>query len=81
MVATGHVVVTEPGRKGQGEKLVYTADEGKYVLTGTPAEPPRLWDRDHGTTTGAALIFSSQTDKVEVAGGKSSVVTETHAPR
>ncbi|HEY1809116.1 MAG TPA: LptA/OstA family protein [Acidobacteriaceae bacterium] len=81
VVATGHVVVTEPGRKGQGEKLVYTADEGKYVLTGTPAEPPRLWDRDQGMTTGAALVFSSQTDKVDVIGGKSSVVTETHVPR
>ncbi len=81
MVATGHVVVTQPGRKGQGEKLVYTADDEKYVLTGIPAEPPRLWDRTHGTTTGEALIFSSQTDKVEVVGGKSSVVTETHAPR
>jgi lipopolysaccharide export system protein LptA len=81
LVATGHVLVTQPGRKGQGEKLVYTADDEKYVLRGTPAEPPRLWDRTHGTTTGAALVFSSQTDKVEVLGGKSSVVTETHAPR
>ncbi|MGA8528925.1 MAG: LptA/OstA family protein [Acidobacteriaceae bacterium] len=81
LVATGHVVFTEPGRNGAGEKLVYTADEGKYVLTGTPAEPPRLRDREHGTTTGEALIFSSQTDKVDVVGGKSSVVTETRAPR
>ena len=81
MVATGHVVFTEPGRKGQGEKLVYTADEGKYVLTGTSSEPPSLWDRTHGTTTGAALVFWNQTDKVEVMGGKSSVVTETQVPR
>ena len=81
LVATGHVVVTQPGRKGQGEKLVYTADDEKYVLTGTSAEPPRLWDRTHGTTTGEALIFSSQTDKVQVVGGKASVVTETRAPR
>ncbi|HEX3985643.1 MAG TPA: LptA/OstA family protein [Acidobacteriaceae bacterium] len=81
LVATGHVVFTEPGRKGQGEKLVYTADEEKYVLTGTPAEAPRLWDRTHGTTTGAALVFFSQNDKVQVVGGKSGVVTETQAPR
>lgn len=81
MVATGHVVFTEPGRKGQGEKLVYTADEGKYVLTGTPAEAPSLWDRTHGTTTGEALVFWNATDKVEVMGGKSSVVTETRAPK
>ncbi|MGA7524494.1 MAG: LptA/OstA family protein [Acidobacteriaceae bacterium] len=81
LVAIGHVVFTEPGRKGSGAKLVYTADDEKYVLTGTPAEPPRMWDRNQGTTTGEALIFSSQTNKVVVLGGKSSVVTETHAPK
>jgi len=81
LIATGHVVFTEPGRKGQGDKLVYTADEGKYVLTGSPSQAPSLWDRTHGTTTGAALVFWAQTDKVEVMGGKSSVVTETHVPR
>jgi lipopolysaccharide export system protein LptA len=81
LVATGNVVFTEPGRRGNGEKLVYTADDEKYVLTGTPAAPPRLWDRNQGTTTGDALIFSSQTDKVQVMGGKSSVVTETHVTR
>lgn len=81
MIAIGHVTFTQPGRKGDGEKLVYTADDDKYVLTGTAAEPPRLWDRTHGTTTGNTLIFNSQTDKVDVVGGKSSVVTETRAPR
>jgi lipopolysaccharide export system protein LptA len=79
MIATGHVVFTQPGRKGTGEKLVYTADDGKYVLTGTEAALPQMWDRVHGTTTGAALIFNSQDDSVEVSGGKSSAVTETRA--
>lgn len=79
MVATGHVLFIQPGRRGNGEKLIYTADDGKYVLSGTEAAPPQLWDRVHGTTTGEALIFSSQDDKVEVSGGKSSAVTETHA--
>lgn len=81
IVATGHVQITQPGRIGTGEKLVYTAAEGKYVLTGTPAEPPQLRDREKGTTTGAALTFFSQTDKVVVSGGNSSVVTETRTPR
>ena len=81
MVAMGHVVVTQPGRRGEGAKLVYTADDGKYVLTGTPEAQPRLTDRVHGTTTGAALIFNSQNDSVEVSGGKSSAVTVTRAPR
>lgn len=81
IVATGHVVFTQPGRKGDGDKLVYTADDGQYILTGKPDEPPRLWDRTHGTTTGAALVFYSQTDKVEVRGGNSSAITETRSPR
>jgi lipopolysaccharide export system protein LptA len=79
MIATGHVVFTQPGRRGTGEKLIYTADDGKYVLTGTEAALPQMWDRVHGTTTGAALIFNSQDDSVEVSGGKSSAVTETRA--
>ncbi len=81
LVASGRVEFTQPGRRGAGAKLVYTADDGKYVLTGTPKARPRLWDRVHGTTTGAALIFNSQNDSVEVSGGKSSAVTITRAPR
>ena len=42
IVATGRVVITQPGRSGSGEKLVYTADDGKYILTGTPGNPPRI---------------------------------------
>ncbi|HEX4310831.1 MAG TPA: LptA/OstA family protein [Acidobacteriaceae bacterium] len=79
MIATGNVLFTQPGRKGSGDKLIYTADDGKYVLTGTDAALPQMWDRVHGTTTGAALIFNSQDDSVVVSGGKSSAVTETRA--
>jgi lipopolysaccharide export system protein LptA len=81
VVATGHVVFRQTGRRGEGAKLEYTADDGKYVLTGTPEAQPQMWDRVHGTTTGAALIFNSQNDSVEVSGGKSSAVTKTRAPR
>jgi lipopolysaccharide export system protein LptA len=81
MVATGHVVFTQPGRKGSGEKLVYTADDGKYMLTGSDSVLPQMWDRVHGTTTGAALIFNSQDDSVEVSGGKSSALTDTRAKK
>ncbi len=34
MVAIGKVVVTEPNRRAVGDRLVYTADDGKYLLTG-----------------------------------------------
>lgn len=81
LIATGHVVFAQPGRRGEGEKLVYTADDGKYVLTGTAAAPPRLWDRMHGTTTGEQLIFNSQDDSVLVVGGKSGAETDTRAPK
>jgi lipopolysaccharide export system protein LptA len=81
MIATGNVVMTQPGRKITGDKLVYTADDGKYVLTGTPASPPHVYDQVKGTTTGARLIFNSQDDSVVVSGGQSSAVTETRTPK
>ena len=32
MVAIGNVVVTEPNRRAVGDRLVYTADDAKYLL-------------------------------------------------
>lgn len=81
IVATGRVMLTQPGRTGTGAKLVYTAASGRYVLTGTREAPPRLTDATHGTTTGAALIFNSRNDSVLVSGGPSSAVTTTRAPK
>jgi lipopolysaccharide export system protein LptA len=81
IVATGHVVITQPGRKGVGEKLVYTADDGRYVLTGTPGNPPHVYDQIKGTTSGATLIFNSQDDSVVVSGGQSRAVTDTRTPK
>jgi lipopolysaccharide export system protein LptA len=76
MVATGSVVVDQPGRRGTGDKLVYTASDGVYVLTGTKAVPPKVVDQTQGTTTGAALRFKrrrqqdapSADDGIEVLG-------------
>jgi lipopolysaccharide export system protein LptA len=81
IVATGSVVMTQPGRKATGENLVYTADDGKYVLTGTPGNLPHVYDQVKGTTTGSRLIFNSQDDSVVVSGGQSSAVTETRTPK
>lgn len=81
LVATGHVVFAQPGRRGEGEKLLYTADDGHYLLTGTAAAPPTMWDQVHGTTTGAQLSFNSENDTVQVLGGKGSAVTNTMAPK
>jgi lipopolysaccharide export system protein LptA len=79
LVATGHVVLTQPGRRGVGDKLVYTEEDGNYVLTGSAQNPPKVFDQVHGTVTGASLLFHGQDDSVTVNGGQSSAVTETHA--
>ena len=66
IVAEGHVVITEPTRRGTGEKLVYTPDDGKFVMTGGP---PSITDAQRGTITGASLTFYSRDDRVLVEGG------------
>ncbi len=86
LVASGHVLLTQPGRRGSGEKLVYTAADGNYLLTGTSGAPPRASDADRGATTGAALLFNGSNQTVEVlnsdsAGANRRTVTDTRAPR
>ncbi len=81
LTATGHVVVSSQGRRGTGERLVYSEADGSYVLTGTPAVPPRLTDPEHGTVTGQALIFHSHDDSVSIEGGPEETQTVTTAPR
>ena len=81
ILATGHVTITQPGRKGTGDRLLYTEDDGKYVLTGSAGNLPRVVDAVKGTTTGATLIFNSQDDSVVVSGGQSRAVTETRTQK
>ena len=77
MTATGRVVVTSDGRRGTGEQLVYTGENGDYVLTGTAALPPRMTDPQRGNVTGQALIFHSRDDSVSIEGGGQRTTTET----
>jgi len=58
------VVMTEPGRNGRGDKLVYTAADQKAVLTGANA---RLEDSEQGTTTGQELTYFVGGERVRVA--------------
>jgi lipopolysaccharide export system protein LptA len=81
MTARGHVVVTSGGRRGTGEQLVYSSENGEYVLTGTAAAPPRMSDPARGSVTGEALIFHSRDDSVSIEGGGRKTTTETTAPR
>jgi len=81
IVARGTVQLEQPGRKGTGEELTYTAADGKFVLTGTSAVPPRLSDQARGVVTGDALIFNDRDDSVVVSGGTSNAVTQTRVAR
>ncbi len=75
MVAEGKVVVTEPNRRALGDKLIYTADDGKYYLTG---RSPSIFDAAHGTVWGDSLTYYSRDDRVLVE-SKSSSSTLTRA--
>jgi lipopolysaccharide export system protein LptA len=81
IVARGAVELQQPGRKGTGENLTYTAEDGKFVLSGTSATPPRLTDQVRGTVTGAALIFNDRDDSVMVSSGASKAVTQTRVAK
>jgi lipopolysaccharide export system protein LptA len=79
MVASGSVVIQEPGRRAVGEKLVYTASDDKFVLTGGP---PSIFDAERGKITGDSLTFFRADDRVLVVGGAGTpVVTQTRLAR
>ena len=70
IVATGAVVIDQPGRRGTGNQLVYNAGDGVYTLTGSKADPPKVVDQAQGSVTGAALRFKSGDNSVEVLGSE-----------
>jgi lipopolysaccharide export system protein LptA len=79
MVAEGRVVMQQPGRRAQSEKLVYTASEDKFVLTGGP---PSIFDAERGKITGDSLTFFRADDRVLVESEHSTpVVTQTRVAR
>ena len=79
MVAEGDVLIQQPSRRAEGQKLVYIAAEDKFVLTGGP---PSIFDAEHGKITGVSLTFFRRDDRVLVEGEASSpVVTTTRVAR
>jgi lipopolysaccharide export system protein LptA len=79
MVAQKDVVVEQPNRRAEGQNLVYTAADDKFVLTGGS---PSIFDAEHGKITGVSLTFFRRDDRVLVEGEASSpVVTETRVAR
>ncbi|HLZ43074.1 MAG TPA: LptA/OstA family protein [Candidatus Sulfotelmatobacter sp.] len=79
MVANGNILIRQSNRNAQGQKLVYTAVDDKFVLTGGP---PSIFDAEQGKITGVSLTFFRRDDRVLVEGEASSpVVTTTRVAR
>jgi lipopolysaccharide export system protein LptA len=75
--ATGSIQIQQPGRRATGSHLLYTADEEKFVLTGTPGAPPSIFDAEHGQVTGVSLTFFSRDDRVLVDSSNSTSISQT----
>lgn len=71
IVATGHIQIDQPGRRATGERAVYTASDGMFVMTGTAAVLPQLVDDIQGTVTGTSLRFHTGDESVMVSNGVS----------
>ena len=67
VVASGHIEIQQPGRRASGEQLVYTANDGMFVLTGTAKVPPKVVDDQRGTVTGTSLQFHAGDENVVVS--------------
>ena len=79
LVARGDVVIQQPNRRADGQKLVYTAADDKFVLTGGP---PSIFDAEQGKITGGSLTFFRRDDRVLVEREASTpVVTQTRVAR
>ena len=73
-VLWGDVRLSQPGKTGRGDRLVYTAPDATFVLTGSPSRPPQILDAERGTLTGASLSFHSGDNTVLVSGSGSPAV-------
>jgi lipopolysaccharide export system protein LptA len=86
VVVEGEIEMEQSGRRATGDRLIYTADDGVFVLTGTEAEPPRVMDATRGTVTGRELRFREQDESVVISNGDANgtgqrVRTETRVKR
>jgi lipopolysaccharide export system protein LptA len=66
IVAQGNIQIEQPGRKANGDQLVYTAADEKMVLTGSAAKRPSIFDAERGQITGDSLTFYRRDDRVLV---------------
>jgi lipopolysaccharide export system protein LptA len=78
VVADGHVVLWQPTRHGQGDHLVYTAQDGKYVLSGGS---PSIFDAERGTVQGDSLTFYNRDDRVLVESAPSPPIAQSRVAK
>jgi lipopolysaccharide export system protein LptA len=78
ILAQGTIQIDQPGRKATGDQLVYTAQDDRLVLTGSPGKRPVILDAQRGQITGDSLTFYRHDDKVAVDSKENSpTVTQT----
>jgi lipopolysaccharide export system protein LptA len=81
-VAQGDITIEQTNRKATGKQLVYIAREEKFVLTGSPSQPPSIFDAERGQIQGDSLTFFTHDGRVLVGSGEASPnVTETKVQR
>jgi lipopolysaccharide export system protein LptA len=79
IIASGSVVVTQPTRHATGDKLTYTSEDDRLILTGGP---PSIFDAERGKITGVSLTLFRRDDRVIVDGNSSlPAVTNTRVVR
>ena len=79
IIAYGSVLMTQPNRRAEGEKVVYTAAEDRFVVTGGS---PCIFDAERGKITGVSLTLFRRDDRVVVEGDSNSpAVTRTRVVR
>jgi len=79
ILSQGHVILVQSKRRAEGEQLLYTSTDEKYVLTGGP---PSIFDAERGKITGVSLTLFRRDDRVIVDGSSSlPAVTNTRVVR
>jgi lipopolysaccharide export system protein LptA len=81
ITATGNILIQQPARKATGTRLLYTADEQKFVLTGSPTAPPSIFDAEHGHVTGDSLTFTTRDDTVLVDSSNSATISASRVKK
>ncbi len=71
----GQVVMIQPGRRAEGERMTYLPETGEIILEGGP---PVAYDQQRGSTTGQRLTFSLTGDSIGVHGGENSPTITRH---